>query len=450
MNGLVRANYVWSFVLLAGGLCAGCQSGRHPEVSPNLERQPAIVQAATVQARLMRRGPVELRINAKKSVGKFNRVWADVNGGLRSISFRTVRLDGADLLDGAYPARNQYAWYKADTILDRISRQSRSVLLTLAGTPAWLVPAGGVADRSSPPDDLLAWTELVRSTVRHLSVEKGHSIFGIEIWDKTTDPARWRGTADQYFDLYETSVQAVKQTAPAINVGGPAAASWRPDRVGALVKHCVRKNVPLDFISWRTAATDPKEYGRQAAETRKLVRQSGLWPVPPLILDDWGYPGRSADRDVSFLTAYTAASCRQIENAGYAYAFGSDSLPTRVTSAIMNCFGDERLEATSSAEPEGIGVMAGTGRVPNEIVVAMWWWLDTDAATSATTAVHLDITGLDTNILYGWEMYGADRTGKSSVPVHMGAGDVPARSETFEIDIGLPLYGLEMVRLVPE
>jgi hypothetical protein len=460
MNGSDRHILrIWTYIAVVCTACVACRSGTQRNVPATVvpARDEGPLTAVSASARLMRKGVVAIEVDAGKKTDTFSRVWQGVNASASvtpGTKFQAVRLDSGRVLTKTFPAQGQYAWAGIDRILGRLDRDDRTTVLSMSHVPEWLMPAAG-GGQGALPRNLNAWTDMVHDTVHHLSVEREFDLRAIEIWDAPDDPARWRGSMDQYLDLYEMSARAVKRANPAMNVGGPAIGAWRPDWIEKFVSYAARRNVPTDFVSWRTHARRPSEYGEQAVEVRRMARAAGLWPAPPLVLDEWGHPDVAGTRDGAFAASYAAASFREMEDAAYAYAFRADTGSagptwTDVSAMMMDHFAENRFDARTSGEAEGIGVMAGEGRTPGEIVVVVWWWLDDDPGAAATAATRILIKGLDTAGLYGWEMYeaGADRFGPGLV--HISEGGVPDGADTFELHVGLSLYGVQMIRLVPE
>ena len=110
-----------------------------------------------------------------------------------------------------------------------------------------------------PPEDWNAWKDYMQAFVRFLihryGAEEIRSWF-FEVWNEPDLPgAFWNGTRDEYFRLYETTVQAIKEIDPEIRVGGPATSNSR--WVKSFLKYCRNRNLPVDFISTHQYAGDP-------------------------------------------------------------------------------------------------------------------------------------------------------------------------------------------------
>ncbi len=110
-----------------------------------------------------------------------------------------------------------------------------------------------------PPEDLNAWKKYISAFMAFLihryGIDEIRTWF-FEVWNEPDLPvAFWNGTRDEYFQLYEATVQAIKETDPGIMVGGPATSNskW----VRSFLKYCRERNVPVDFVSTHQYAGDP-------------------------------------------------------------------------------------------------------------------------------------------------------------------------------------------------
>ncbi len=112
---------------------------------------------------------------------------------------------------------------------------------------------------TTPPKDWNRWGDLVENFVRHCVKRYGNREvrqWYFEVWNEP-ETAFWKGTAEEYLQLYEVSVQAVQRVDRFLKVGGPAAAQFHtktpPDygfrNVPELLELCKKKDLPLDFIS---------------------------------------------------------------------------------------------------------------------------------------------------------------------------------------------------------
>ena len=107
-----------------------------------------------------------------------------------------------------------------------------------------------------PPTDYGKWHYLVNETVKHLTERYGIDevkTWYFEVWNEPNLGSFFRGTQEEYFKLYEVSVDAVKSVCYDYRVGGPST-SGADFREGlgylkAFIDFCNCKKLPVDFFS---------------------------------------------------------------------------------------------------------------------------------------------------------------------------------------------------------
>ncbi|HKK47439.1 MAG TPA: hypothetical protein VJ964_18060 [Balneolaceae bacterium] len=117
---------------------------------------------------------------------------------------------------------------------------------------------------SYPPKSYEKWADLINRWVKHCIERYGKEEVKSWWWEVWNEPNidYWQGTEQQYFKLYDYTVNAVLKALPDAKVGGPAttgpgwdqAAGWLRD----FLKHCQndknavtgKTGAPLDFISY--------------------------------------------------------------------------------------------------------------------------------------------------------------------------------------------------------
>ncbi|GID27993.1 GH39 family glycosyl hydrolase [Paractinoplanes brasiliensis] len=106
----------------------------------------------------------------------------------------------------------------------------------------------------SPPRDWDRWGDLIGAFTRHVvdryGLDEVREHWWFEVWNEANLSVFWSGTPDEYWQLFEVTVAAVKDVDPGLRVGGPATAAvgWVEDQPGGdfLSTH-VYGTVPLDL-----------------------------------------------------------------------------------------------------------------------------------------------------------------------------------------------------------
>nr|WP_294692426.1 glycoside hydrolase [uncultured Friedmanniella sp.] len=181
--------------------------------------------------------------------------------------------------DGGVP---YYDFTIADQTYDAIVGAGHHVLVELAFTPRDLLPdeAANLVVESSPtvysnyeagawaypPRDYAKWGALVAAHTRHCLERYGADEVNAWLWELWNEPDifYWRGTPEQFFDLYTVTADAVRSVLPKARVGGPAVTGGGVQFLRSFLQHTAEHGTPLDFVSFHTkgsAFTPWRVYG---------------------------------------------------------------------------------------------------------------------------------------------------------------------------------------------
>ncbi len=161
-----------------------------------------------------------------------------------------------------------------------------------------------------PPRDYQKWSELVFQFVRHLRERYGDAEVKTWLWEVWNEPdiGYWKGTPEEYFKLYDFSVNAVLRALPEARIGGPdstgPASPKAAEFLRSFLDHCAhQKNFAtgktgshLDFISFHPKGSpewlnDHVRMGiaHQLAATEdgfKIVESFPEWRQTPIVLGE--------------------------------------------------------------------------------------------------------------------------------------------------------------------
>jgi xylan 1,4-beta-xylosidase len=137
-----------------------------------------------------------------------------------------------------------------------------------------------------PPRDYAQWGELVYQWVRHDVGRYGAGEVATWYWEVWNEPdiSYWRGTPEEYYQLYDYAVDAIKRALPAARVGGPHSTGPSSAKAAAFLRafleHCARgKNyatgatgAPLDYVGFHAKGSPALVEGRVRMGMRKQAR----------------------------------------------------------------------------------------------------------------------------------------------------------------------------------
>jgi xylan 1,4-beta-xylosidase len=161
-----------------------------------------------------------------------------------------------------------------------------------------------------PPKDYQKWSELVFHFVDHLRKRYGDAEVKSWLWEVWNEPdiGYWQGTREEYFKLYDYTVEATLRSLPEATIGGPdttgPGSQRASDFLRAFLDHCAhgenyatsKTGSHLDFISFHPKGSptwrgDHVQMGisRQLSAIEqgfRIVASFPEWQHTPIILGE--------------------------------------------------------------------------------------------------------------------------------------------------------------------
>ena len=153
------------------------------------------------------------------------------------------------------------SFFNAHQIYDFLREIGMRPFVELSFMPTALASGGQTVffyeGNVTPPEDLEAWTGLIRRFVQSLVDRYGVNEvrqWYFEVWNEPNLQAFWSGTQADYFDLYRATAEAVKSVDADLRVGGPATANneWIED----FLDFTEGEDLPVDFVTTHHYPTD--------------------------------------------------------------------------------------------------------------------------------------------------------------------------------------------------
>ncbi len=251
-----------------------------------------------------------------------------------------------------------YSWTIVDQIFDTFHEVGVKPLVEIGFMPEAMsthptpyrhdFPHGSIfTGWAYPPKDYSKWGELVFQFVRHLRERYGDAELSTWMWEVWNEPDidYWKGTPEEFFKLYDFSVEATLRAFPKARIGGPdstgPATPKAADFLHQFLEHCAsgknyatgKMGAELDFISFHPKGStkwmgDHVQMGiaRQLAAVEQgfqIVKSFPQWQHTPILLgesDPEGCAACSAQenpqnsyRNGPLYAAYTAESINNIQ-----------------------------------------------------------------------------------------------------------------------------------------
>lgn len=246
-----------------------------------------------------------------------------------------------------------YNWQYVDELFDRLLEIGIRPFVEFGFCPIDM--ASGIETQFwwkgniTPPSNLKDWANLIEKLVEHWRDRYGIDEIRkwyYEVWNEPNLSAFWTGTRSQYFELYKTTVMAVKKVDSKLRVGGPATSNfvpddrfegeredvsrhltfrmenvdetnWRPVWVAEFLAYCEQEVLPVDFVSTHPYPTDfaldgygkTEGFSRTVHSTRNdlfVLRQivsESAYPQAEIHLSEWSSSPSPRDHSHDHLPA---------------------------------------------------------------------------------------------------------------------------------------------------
>jgi xylan 1,4-beta-xylosidase len=217
-----------------------------------------------------------------------------------------------------------YSWEILDHIFDTFHSTGIKPLVEIGFMPEALsihptpyrhnfphtASAGIYTGWAYPPKDYKKWSDLVYQFVRHLRQRYGDAEVTTWFWEVWNEPdiGYWQGTREEFFKLYDFTVESVLRALPEAKIGGPDTTgpgnSKSDEFLRGFLDHCAhqknyangRTGSHLDFISFHSKGSplwlgDHVQMGVSHQLTAidegfKIVASFPEWRETPIILGE--------------------------------------------------------------------------------------------------------------------------------------------------------------------
>jgi xylan 1,4-beta-xylosidase len=249
--------------------------------------------------------------------------------GLLSDDVGTLIRNGERLLD---------SFFNADRIFDFLISIGMKPFVELSFMPRALASGRTTVFKYrgnvTPPSRRRQWAAFITRLLAHWVDRYGAREVGqwfFEVWNEPNLRAFWTGSQEDYFELYRTTVGAIKAVDPSLRVGGPATA--RDGWIDEFIDFCETAHVAVDFVSTHHYPTDA-DMSAASTETRlahgrrSLLRQ---WAQDsrrrargrPLYYTEWNTSSDDRDplHDEPYAAAFVVKTLMEVSGLVEGYSF---------------------------------------------------------------------------------------------------------------------------------
>ncbi|KAL9657924.1 hypothetical protein ABK040_015979 [Willaertia magna] len=215
--------------------------------------------------------------------------------GFEGIRFHGILSDDMSVIlqDRHNSSKLVYSFYNVDNCFDfLVNELDFKPIIELGFMPSLIAKnpnqtvfhyKGGV----SPPKNYNLWSDLIFNFVQHLvdrySLQKVKEWY-FEVWNEPNlKDFFWWGTQEEYFELYKSTVLAIKKISKDLKVGGPATAG--NDWLKEMITYCKQNNLPIDFIATHNYPYDV--YNRNVLVDGAIDARKTIGNNIPLFYTEW-------------------------------------------------------------------------------------------------------------------------------------------------------------------
>ena len=157
-------------------------------------------------------------------------------------------------------------------LIDQVRAEGMEPVLLLAYNTPWLTADG---DITSPPTDSELWAQMASEALSVANGRPGSSDYAlnvkyVEVWNSPDSQTYWKGTPEQYFDLFTTVSRRIRRDHPGVRVGGPSVSNYRSEWVREFLAACGEY---LDIFMYHSSGETTEEVISGIIETREMVQK---------------------------------------------------------------------------------------------------------------------------------------------------------------------------------
>ncbi|OCT15191.1 hypothetical protein A8709_13895 [Paenibacillus pectinilyticus] len=180
--------------------------------------------------------------------------------GFEYVRFHGIFADELLVYNEATSGKPYYNFNHVDTLLDGLLEEDVRPFLELGFMPSLLASAEGDIfwwkANVTPPKSMDRWLDMVEAFVRHIINRYGMaevSRWYFEFWNEPdVEGAFWKGTREEFFELFKATFSRIKSISPMLKVGGFgnlclfSGDSW----LRSFVSYAREHGIELDFFSF--------------------------------------------------------------------------------------------------------------------------------------------------------------------------------------------------------
>lgn len=258
------------------------------------------------------------------------------------LGFKHVRFHGllSDDMGTLVLEKNKllYSFLNADQVFDFLLSIDMKPFVELSFMPKALASGKKTVfsyeANVTPPRNYKQWSTLIHRLVSHWLDRYGLAEvreWFFEVWNEPNLKSFWTGRQSDYFRLFRSTAEAIKQLDSSLRVGGPATA--RSEWIEDFINYCERNKVPADFVSThhyptdgfeRDAETEIQLFKSQRGIMREVAQNTRCHARGrPVYYTEWNSSSNPRDplHDESYAAAFAVSTIMEARGLVEGYSF---------------------------------------------------------------------------------------------------------------------------------
>lgn len=234
-----------------------------------------------------------------------------IQKGVSALSPTSIRIDHIyDFYDIVHKEGGsiRMQWSKFDAMLGELAKTGATPYISLSYMPASIALDGDITGVPGRWED---WQFVVTKTIEHVSGDLAIPNVSYEVWN---EPDLFGGYtthgSKNYLTLYEYAARGAKsaQGTEKFFFGGPSTTQLYTNWITDLLKLCIEKDLPLDFLSWHRYSEDIDSYRSDITKIHELLADYPTKKNIALHITEWGHTSAiDPGFDTNFSAIHTMA-----------------------------------------------------------------------------------------------------------------------------------------------
>ena len=182
--------------------------------------------------------------------------------------------------------------YAGRELVEKVREEGMEPVLLLAYNLPWLSPNGDV---TQAPAEAAEWAEFASAALRAVNGDPGSPDYEprvryVEVWNEPDTELYWKGSADDYYELFRAVADRLAEDHPDVQVGGPSALNYTSPWALDFIRSA---GDALDYYVYHSYNEEPRALIERIEQVDAFIRETTGRRIPIMITesDHFGLAG---------------------------------------------------------------------------------------------------------------------------------------------------------------